>query len=122
MPNPPPPLVPNFNPGVGRLATDRYDFEAHILGTNFRHQANQIDMFPTVVIGGDGYTNVQAAIQALAANLLPPIPNATLISLGMIQLGGDLRGVNTAAAARIVSGLQGRSVANASPAVGNFLA
>jgi hypothetical protein len=121
MPNPPPPIVPNFQPGVGRLATDRYDFEAHITGANYRHQANQIDLFPTVVIGGDGYTNVQTAIQALAFNLAPPIPNATTTQLGIIQLGGDLGGTSTSATTPKVSGLQGRPVSTLSPTPNQFL-
>ncbi|CAM6003628.1 unnamed protein product [Sphagnum balticum] len=121
MPNPPPPIVPNFQPGVGRLATDRYDFEAHITGANYRHQANQIDLFPTVVIGGDGYSNVQTAIQALAANLLPPIPPTTTTSLGVIQLAGDLGGVNTTAVSPKVAGLQGRPISNGTPTTNQLL-
>lgn len=70
MTNPP----PNFKPGVGRLATDRYDFESHLEGhnppgfTNFRHTADQTDMNPPVIGGAttvqDSFENVASFIAA----------------------------------------------------------
>lgn len=62
--------TPNFRPGIGRLATDRYDFQSHLDGenppgfTDFRHTADQIDMV-TPVIGGA--TNVQNSLANVAA-------------------------------------------------------
>ena len=122
MPNPPHPLVPNFNPGVGRLATDRYDFEAHILGTNFRHQANQIDMSPLITISGQQPTNVQDAIALLAAAITPPtISLATSTSPGIIRLGGDINGTNSSGLIPKVGGLQGFPVSPQTPSPGQVL-
>lgn len=119
---PPPPQVPNFTPGVGRLATDRYDFEAHITGTNFRHQANQIDLFPTVVVDGYTVSTVQEALGALATALLPAEVNqATATQLGIVTLAGDFNGINSTALVPRVSGLQGRPVQNMTPATGQVL-
>lgn len=56
-----------FKPGTGRLATDRYDFQKHIEGVDFRHTADQIDLNPTVSVVGTSYSNVAGAIGALAA-------------------------------------------------------
>ena len=117
MPNPP--QTPNFNPGVGRLATDRYDFENHITGANFRHQANQIDLFPTVVIGSTPVTNVQSAISLLATIVSPPtIPQATHTQLGILQLNGDLGG---SAFNVTVTGLQGKPISTNPPVLNNVL-
>ncbi len=123
MPNPPPPQTPNFNPGVGRLATDRYDFEAHIEGTKFRHKADQIDLFPTLVI--DGYTryNVQEALQAIVGALVAPtINDATATQKGIIQLSGDLAGFNSQASLPIVGGIQGKPISTLAPTSGQVLA
>ena len=121
MPNPPKPLVPNINTGAqtGRLATDRYDFEAHIEGTNFRHTASQIDLFPTLVIGGGTKTNVQDALAALAAAILPPVINdATSTVKGILRLAGDLGGNATLVT---VTGIQGKPISNLSPSSGQVL-
>lgn len=113
------PLTPNFKPGVGRLATDRYDFESHIEGTNFRHKANQIDLFPTLVIGSNTPTNVQDALAELAALIVPPvIPDATVSNLGIVQLAGDIGG--TAASVKVI-GLQQRPISAAAPTTNQVL-
>lgn len=45
---------PNFKPGIGRLATDRYDFQSHLEGKNpvgktgFRHTDDQVDVNPPI--------------------------------------------------------------------------
>ena len=113
-----PPQVPNFTPGVGRLATGRYTFENHIDGYSFRHVANQIDLFPTVVIDGYTCTNVQSAISVLGSLINPVIPNATTTSPGLITLAGDIAGtfnnVN-------VVGLRGRGIVNTAPTTGQVL-
>ena len=102
------PISPNYKKGVGQLATSRFDFQDHIDGNNFRHQAGQIDLFPTVVIGANTATNVQDAIAELAASIVVPfVPDATTISKGIIRLGGDLGGTGTTAASPKVSGLNG---------------
>jgi hypothetical protein len=115
---PPPPLVPNFNPtSPARLAVDRYDFEAHILGTNFRQNATTIDLSPPL----DGYTTVQALLAGIVGDLNPTMPDATPTQLGLTTLGGDLNGIGTSAFAPKVSGLQGRPVQNLTPSAGQVL-
>lgn len=60
---------PNFKPGVGRLATDRYDFQSHLEGTNptgktdFRHTADQIDIIPIPNLGSG--TNIDDVLNNL---------------------------------------------------------
>ena len=56
---------PNFTPGLGGLSTNRYDFESHIEGFAFRHNAIQIDVNPAVVIAGIPYITVADALYAL---------------------------------------------------------
>lgn len=112
------PLVPNYKKDVGRLATDRYDFEGHIEGSKFRHQAGQTDLFPTVVVGST-QTNVQDAIEALAAAVTPPvIADATTLTKGIIQLTGDISGFANNV---LVTRLQGFPVSNLSPNNGDVL-
>ena len=64
--------TPNFRKGTGRLATDRYDFEAHLQGrnpdsgssyvTDFRHKASQVDIDdPSLVYGNP--SNVEEALE-----------------------------------------------------------
>lgn len=117
-----PPSTPNFNPAnnQGRLATDRYDFEAHIEGTNFRHKATQIDLFPTLVIDGYGTkTTVQDALTALAAIAFPPpIPDATTSSKGIIQLAGDIGGIATNV---VVTQIQGKPINTLAPSLNDVL-
>jgi len=90
------PLVPNYKKDVGRLATDRYDFQDHVEGTDFRHKADAIDVFPTLVIGADPgvlVTTVQEAIIALNDVVSPPeIQDATSVTKGILKLAGDIGG------------------------------
>lgn len=110
------PNVPNFVPGVGRLVTDRYDFQAHIDGSNFRQNATTVDLFPTLVINSVTCTTVQEAVQELLDVVSPPtIQPATASQLGIIQLAGDLYVPGSVATAPKVGGLQGRPVANIPP-------
>lgn len=107
------PLTPNYVPGVGRLVTDRYDFQSHVDGASFRHQADQIDLSPTISIQNFNSPDVQDAIQRLA-NIVSsiPLPDATTSSKGVIQLSGDIAGV---AANVKVTGLQGFPVSSGAP-------
>ncbi len=110
------PIVPNFKPGIGRLVTDRFDFQSHVDGTAFRHVAGSIDLSPSILIGSTTITDVQTAIAALAGSIIvPSVPDATLTSKGIIQLGGDLHGTGGTAADPIVSGIQGRPISNTIP-------
>ena len=59
-------VKPNYTAGVGGLATSRYDFENHILGTAFRHNADQIDVNPPFDISGIDYVTVSASLDAIA--------------------------------------------------------
>lgn len=110
---------PNYKKNVGRLATDRYDFQGHFNGTSFRHNATEIDLFPTVVISGIPKTTVQDAIAALVGIVTPPvIPDATTLSKGIIQLNQDLGG--NALNPKVI-GLQGISVNTVVPSDQNVL-
>ena len=105
------PINPNFKPGVGHLVTDRFDFQGHIDGEDFRHNASSIDLIPSVFISTP-QTNVYDAIVALTNALtIPVIPDATTVSKGAVQLAGDISGV---AASVLVTGLRGFPV-NATP-------
>jgi hypothetical protein len=113
------PSSPNFKPGVGRLVTDRYDFENHIQGNNFRHTANQIDMSPPVMVDGHIKHTVQEAVQAISYLVSPPVlPDASPTVKGLIKLGGDLGG--TADIQKVI-GIQGNPVNTSTPGVGNVL-
>jgi hypothetical protein len=113
------PLVPNYKPGVGRLVTDRFDFQNHIDGYGFRHLAQQIDLFPTVVIGVETKSNVQDAIATLAAFTVPPVvPDATPGSKGIVQLTGDISGFANNV---VVTRLQGKPVSTLTPNDGDVL-
>lgn len=57
----------NFTPGIGGLATNRYDFESHIEGTAFRHNATQVDLKPPVEINGIPYFNVEDVLNAVSS-------------------------------------------------------
>lgn len=90
------PINPNYKPGVGRLVTDRFDFQKHVEGQTLRHTAPSIDLFPTVVVNGNDTTTVQDAIYQLSVALNPPvIQDATTFQKGIIQLTGDISGAAT---------------------------
>lgn len=119
MANPPAPTVPNFNSPVGRLATDRYDFESHLEGTNFRHNATQIDLNPGLTVALVPQGTVQEALAALAALSVPPsVPDATISTKGIIQLAGDIAGTSTNVK---VTGLQGFPVSTLTPTASQVL-
>jgi hypothetical protein len=109
------PLSPNFKKGVGRLAVDRFDFQDHVDGYRFRHHADAVDLFPTVVINGDGYSNVQDAIEALTNFVSPPaiiVNDATPFVKGITKLAGDIGGTANSVT---VTGLQNRMVSSLPP-------
>lgn len=113
------PVEPNYKKDVGRLIVDRYDFEKHFNGTDFRHNATQIDLYPTVVIDGSPKTNVQDAIKTLADIIYTPsLPEATATSLGVIKLSGDISGT---AYNIIVNKIQGKPISTLVPTSGQVL-
>jgi hypothetical protein len=116
------PLVPNFRvDSGGRLVTDRFDFQNHVDGYNFRHHADQIDLFPTLVINSVTTTNVQAAITSLSALILPPvIPDATTSVKGILKLAGDFATSSTALVP-VVGGIQGKPISTLAPSSGDVL-
>ena len=110
--------TPNFTQGIGRLATDHLDFEAHLEGTNFRQNATTVDIVP-ITINSISVSTVQQAITAIASNLTPPvISSATTTSKGIIQLSGDIAGSATVVK---VTGLQGNAVTTLAPTDGQVL-
>src|SRR5574338_1375735 len=115
MPNP---QVPNFNPGAGRLATDRFDFQNHVDGYSFRHEASNIDLSPPVTITTSSSNVRDAIIQLRDALTVPIVPDATAVSKGIIQLAGDIGG--TAGSVTVV-GLRGFPVSATPPTTGYVL-
>lgn len=116
------PIDPNFKPGVGRLVTDRYDFQTHINGTGLNHLANQIILSPPVTVGVTVISDVQTAIAALSGTIIvPTVPDATTSSKGIIQLGGDLSGLNTSAAHPTLGSLQGTLLSISAPTTNQVL-
>lgn len=121
MSAPPPPLVPNFNPGNGsRLATDRFDFQAHVDGQSFNHTAQMIALSPSLEIMGHGtFTNVQDILAVLATLISAPVvPFADPSTPGLVQLTGDISGSYNNVS---VVGLQGRPVVSTAPTSGQVL-
>lgn len=110
----------NFNKGVGKLTTDRFDFQSHVDGSSFRHKANQIDISPSITINGsDGYVTVQDAIGALATIAFPPVINdATSSVKGIIKLAGDISGT---ASSVTVAKIQGKPVSTSTPSSNQVL-
>lgn len=84
--------TPNFRKGTGRLATDRYDFEAHLEGRNpdagsayvhsFRHLASQVDVDnPSLVYGSP--PDVETALE----NIKDFIDIFSSIGQGFVTIG-----------------------------------
>lgn len=113
------PLRPNYKPGVGRLVTDRFDFQKHVDGVDFNHHSSGIQLFPTVVINDSPRSNVQDAIEQLALNLTPPVvPDATASVKGIIKLSGDIGGTANSVT---VTRIQNKPVSSLAPAVNDLL-
>jgi hypothetical protein len=111
-----------YTPGVGRLATDRYDFQKHIDGYDFNHHADGLLLSPQVNIDGYVASNLQSAIEKIADIAFPPtIPDATQTIKGILKLAGDLAGPASTADSPRVTKIQGYSILNAAPSDGNVL-
>lgn len=111
---------PNYKPGVGRLVTDRYDFQQHIDGGAFYHKASSVKLDTPLTINLNLTSDVQAALQALKIQVdsVATPADASAISKGLIQLAGDIGGTATSVK---VTGLRGTPVANLSPTNGQVL-
>jgi hypothetical protein len=108
--------TPNYRVGVGRLVTDRYDFQNHIDGYSYRHEADNIELNPYLTIDGTQRKNVQEALTAALPYLVTPtLPDATSSVKGVIQLAGDLADVSSTASNVKVSGLRGYPITNSVP-------
>ena len=113
------PLVPNYKKNVGRLVTDRYDFEDHVNGANFRHNADNIDLNPALSINSVPVNNVQSALNELSLVAFPPsIPDATSTTKGILKINGDISGT---ADSVTVSKLQGSPVSTLAPTLNQSL-
>lgn len=124
MPNPPNPINPNIVTGAhtGRVVTDRYDFQKHIEGQDFRHDGYALTLDPPVLIELQEYTDVHSAIAQLANLITPePPPDASTSVKGLIRLAGDLGGTGTTALNPKVSGLQGFPVSTLAPSSSQVL-
>lgn len=111
------PSNPNYKAGVGRLVTDRFDFQKHIDGyITLRHKAGAITVSPSVNVPGYGdQYDVQSALEKLALVVSPPdiiVNDATLFVKGIVQLAGDLGGTATNVK---VTKIQGFSVLSTPP-------
>lgn len=119
------PTSPNYKKNLGRLVTDRYDFESHINGSDLKHKAKDIILDPTLVIGQIPNTttanNIQEALNNIVTIVNTPLPEATLFQKGIIRLSGDISDPNSTSYNIIVSGIRGRSISNTSPADGQIL-
>lgn len=113
------PLTPNYKKNVGRLATDRFDFQDHVDGYSFRHEAGQIDLVPSLVIDGDVRTTVQDAVSALSGIISAPVvPDATSSVKGILKLAGDLGGI---ADSVTVTGIRNHPINISSPSNNDVL-
>lgn len=112
-------MTTNFRSGVGRLATDRYDFQNHIDGNPPYHKASIITLDPAIVIDSVSCTNVQTAITQLAPFAVA-VPDATISTKGIIQLAGDLSGTATNIIVS-ASKIQNRAVLTTPPTSGYVL-
>jgi hypothetical protein len=76
--------TPNFTPGIGGLATSRYDFENHINGVSNKHDATEINMgSPETILGGA--TTVQSGFQFVSDYIIDQLSLAT--GQGFITVG-----------------------------------
>jgi len=70
----------NYKPGVGRITTNRYDFQDHITGANFRHNASSIDIIPSLQISGISYTTVYDFLNA-ASHVISSMPSLVYVNV-----------------------------------------
>lgn len=108
----------NFTKGIGRLATDRYDFQDHIDGTKYVHEASAIKVDPTITIGSNIVGDVRSAIEELTVIVSTAAAKATETSPGIVQLDGDIYNLWNNVK---VKGLRGYPISNTPPISGDTL-
>jgi len=106
----------NYRPGIGQLATSRYDFQNHVDGYAYQHLGGAIAC--SVTIDGTPYTDIQSALTAISGYIPGVFPNATASVTGGIKLTGDLGGTYSSP---LVSRLQATPVLSSSPTSGQIL-
>lgn len=75
---------PTYIPGVGRLAADRYDFQHHVAGSDFYHNADAITVIPGLSFNDSiNHTNVYSSLSAISEELAV----IALSGKGFLQLG-----------------------------------
>lgn len=72
-----------FTPGVGRLATDRYEFESHVDGADLKHNADAITITPGITLNSSTQTDVYSALSAIGVELA----NLELSGKGFLLVG-----------------------------------
>lgn len=114
------PQDPNFKNGVGRLAVDRYDFQKHVDGNGFEHDASSIKLDPPLNINQTNLNNVQEGFVTLinVFNSSIAVQDATDTTKGKIKLTNDLTGT---ADNPVVAGLRNVPISNTTPTVGQIL-
>ena len=112
------PTAPNYKKNLGRLVTDRYDFESHTNGSSFKHKAKNIDLENTLVIGPTfiQVSNVQEAVENIITIINAPLPEATQFQKGIIRISGDISNPSSTSDNIIVSGIRNRLISNETPA------
>lgn len=73
---------PNYIPNHGGLATSRYDFQDHVDGYAFRHNAEDIDVNPAVSIQNNPYVTVSSALDAIANIIATQTSGQGFITIG----------------------------------------
>lgn len=108
------------NKPLARFGADRYDFQDHIDGYSFRHDATDIDLATPITINSILTTTVENSIINLKNYIdgYTEVPDATSSVKGKLQLTTDLGG--TAASPNVV-GLRGRSLSSAVPTTNDVL-
>jgi hypothetical protein len=76
---------PNYTLYRGGLATNRYDFQDHIDGYAYRHNAEDIDVDPSVSIQGNSYITVSSALNAISS-----VIGSQTAGQGFITIGDNL--------------------------------
>jgi hypothetical protein len=114
--------IENYRRGVGRLVTDRYDFQDHIDGYSLAHNSSSILLNPNLTINSVLCTNSQTAFTTIANYINTfSFPDATVSVKGILKLDGDLAGLSSSAATPKVSGIQGKPISTLDPSSGDVL-